>query len=112
MIWRSKAPFRLGLAGGGTDVSPYSDLFGGAILNATVSLFAHSSLELLDEPVIEFKSIDQNKSLKFPSGTPVPVNMGLGLQCGLYNRLLQNGSLDSRGLRLTTSMDVPPGSGL
>lgn len=37
MIYRSKAPFRIGLAGGGTDVSPYSELYGGAILNATIS---------------------------------------------------------------------------
>ena len=49
MIYRSKAPLRIGLAGGGTDVSPYSDQFGGAILNATVSLFAYANIEPLNE---------------------------------------------------------------
>jgi D-glycero-alpha-D-manno-heptose-7-phosphate kinase len=49
MIYRSKAPLRLGLAGGGTDVSPFSDEYGGAILNATISLAAHASIEPLTE---------------------------------------------------------------
>ncbi|HNO55166.1 MAG TPA: hypothetical protein PKI85_08645 [Chitinophagaceae bacterium] len=52
MIHRSKAPLRIGLAGGGTDVSPYSDLYGGAILNATISLYAHATIEPVKEKKI------------------------------------------------------------
>ena len=54
MIYRSKAPFRLGLAGGGTDVSPYADKFGGAILNVTVNLFANTTIILIVIKAIVF----------------------------------------------------------
>ena len=61
MIYRSKAPLRIGLAGGGTDVSPYSDLYGGAILNATLSLYAHATIEPMEQGGVVFHSVDQEE---------------------------------------------------
>src|SRR6476659_152676 len=61
MIYRSKAPLRIGLAGGGTDVSPYSDLYGGAILNATLSLYANAVIEPIDENKIILEAIDRGE---------------------------------------------------
>ena len=65
MIYRSKAPLRIGLAGGGTDVSPYSDLYGGAILNATISLYANATIEPIEENRIILKAIDRQEEEQY-----------------------------------------------
>ena len=112
MIYRSKAPLRIGLAGGGTDVSPYCDLYGGAILNATISLSAFASIQPLDEKVIILEALDRNETETYPTGNLLPINGKLDLLKGVYNRMIRQFNLEPAGLRLTTHVDAPAGSGL
>ncbi len=112
MIYRSKAPLRIGLAGGGTDVSPYCDLFGGAILNATISLYARASIETLPEPQIILEAIDRNEKLTFELADTLPINGQLDLLKGVYNRIQQDYGGLKTGFKLSTFVDAPAGSGL
>src|SRR6185369_4844746 len=113
MIYRSKAPLRIGLAGGGTDVSPYSDLYGGAILNATVSLYANATIEPLKENVIILEAMDRNEEEKFEWSKQLPINNKLDLLKGVYNRIQKDfGINNQQGFRLSTYVDAPAGSGL
>ncbi len=112
MVFRSKAPLRIGLAGGGTDVSPYSDLYGGAILNVTISLYARATLEWIDRPNIEIVALDRGESVIHPLTDQIPIDGQLDLAKSVYNRLKREGKLPSGGLRISTHVDAPAGSGL
>lgn len=113
MIYRSKAPLRLGLAGGGTDVSPYSDLFGGAVLNATIDQYAYCTIEETSDAAIHINALDINISKSYPSRLSLPVDGSLDLHKGVYNRIVkQFGITKPLSFKLTTYCDAPPGSGL
>jgi len=112
MIIRSKAPLRIGLAGGGTDVSPYSDLYGGAILNATIDLYAYASLEPLNDGTIEFCIDGTEKSIKLGSQKELEIVEGFELFIGVYNRLVKKYDLKPLSFRLTSFIEAPQGSGL
>ena len=112
MIYRSKAPLRIGLAGGGTDVSPYSDQFGGAILNATLSLHAHATIESRDENNIIIQSVDKKETQHFNWAGELPINGELDLLKGVYNRIQKDHPFQMNGFKLSTFVDAPAGSGL
>ncbi|HRO43371.1 MAG TPA: dehydrogenase [Flavipsychrobacter sp.] len=112
MIYRSKAPLRIGLAGGGTDVSPYCDIYGGAILNATISLYAYASIELLQSPEIIIEAIDRNEIASYPLSESLPINGHLDLAKGVYNRIVKEYGAMPCGFKITTYVDAPAGSGL
>jgi len=112
MIIRSKAPLRLGLAGGGTDVSPYSDKFGGAVLNATVSLYAYASIVPGNDNRITLRSVDKNSEINFPVSSSLPIDGNLDLVKGVYNRIVKEFTFKPLSFGITTFVDVPAGSGL
>lgn len=113
MIYRSKAPFRLGIAGGGTDVSPYSDIYGGAILNVTINLYAHATIRPLDNGKIRFVHINDNIVEEFDAISQLPLEGPLVLQHGIYNSIVaRHNNGEPLSFELITSMDVPSGSGL
>ena len=112
MIIRSKAPLRLGLAGGGTDVSPYSDLYGGAILNATISLYAYTTIEPLESNRIVFSSPDAGKEEVYEATSELPTDGYFVLAKGVYNRVVRDFTHKPLSFKITSHVDSPAGSGL
>lgn len=112
MIYRSRAPLRIGLAGGGTDVSPYSDEYGGAILNATISQYAHASIEPISENGIIVQALDRKEEQRFEWATQLPIDGKLDLLKGVYNRIQKDYGLPITSFCLSTFVDAPAGSGL
>lgn len=112
MIIRSKAPLRLGLAGGGTDVSPYSDLYGGAILNATISMYAYATIEPSTSGKIIFNSPSADIVEEYDSINELPTDGHFILHKGIYNRVVKKFAKKPLSFKLSTYVDAPAGSGL
>lgn len=112
MIVRSKAPLRIGLAGGGTDVSPFSDIYGGAILNVTISLYAYTTIRPTDDGKITINAIDRNEKIVLDSADILPIDGNLDLAKGVYNRIVRDFVKEKLSFEMSTYVDAPPGSGL
>lgn len=112
MIIRAKAPLRIGLAGGGTDVSPYCDLYGGCILNACITMYAYATIEPRDDGKIEFCCADRGEKAVFDSCEEFEIDGKFDLLKGVYNRLQKDFIRKPLSFTLTTYVDAPAGSGL
>ncbi len=114
MLVRSRAPLRLGIAGGGTDVSPYSDTYGGCVLNATINMYAHCTIEIGEYlKRVSFAATDLNVSISYEINKPMEGGDSLQLHKAVYNRIV-NQFCDGQyfPVSVTTWCDAPPGSGL
>ena len=106
----AKAPLRLGLSGGGTDLEPYCSTYGGVVLSATIDQYAYCKVEPNNNWI--FKSIDlgiEEKFEFFPDN--YDKNHPLKLLINTYLYLLPKSSIKT-AVKITTYCETPPGSGL
>lgn len=113
MIVRSRAPLRLGLAGGASDVSPFCDRYGGYVLNATIDAHAYCHLEPTIGNCIRFKAVDREESFEAEASAPMSQEGALPLHRAVHNRIVRDFNRgEPLSLNLTTTSDAPVGSGL
>jgi D-glycero-alpha-D-manno-heptose-7-phosphate kinase len=110
---RARAPLRLGLAGGGTDLSPYANEYGGAVLNATIDRFAYAHVFPSPSGKVVFRAQDVGEEEIHEPTVDLPIDQGLMLHRAVYAHLINTycGG-EAVPLTLSTTIDVPAGSGL
>jgi D-glycero-alpha-D-manno-heptose-7-phosphate kinase len=112
MIYRSKAPLRISLAGGGTDLAEYCEIHGGGVLNATINLFAHASIRPRREGII-LRSADRAETVECEATAKLDVDGTLDLAKGVYNRIVREFNYGAPlAFEMQTYVDAPAGSGL
>ena len=109
MIFRSKAPLRLGFAGGGTDVSPYCEQYGGYILNATIDKYCYCTIEATQNGKICFNAVDRDERIEYSTNNFLELDGKLDLHKGVYNRIVKDYNHNlPLSFTMTTYSDAPP----
>ena len=106
MITFSRAPARLGLGGGGTDIAEYFENHKGAVLNATIAQYVYCTITYKNTE-LSCRSID--KGLRENSEA---AETNLPLHWATINYFKRNLNVEPMKIELSTFTDIPEGSGL
>ena len=68
MLFRGKVPLRVSFCGGGTDVAPYYNDFGGCVLSSTISMYAYATVEERSDHEVHIQSLDYDTVVRRMSG--------------------------------------------
>lgn len=109
MSYLSRAPMRVSFAGGGTDVSPYPETRGGAVLSAAITRHCHASLTPRQDGIVSIRSLDYGIGLAAPRDRLPQVSRG---PLGLLLAILRAAGDLGRGLDLVVASEAAPKSGL
>lgn len=110
---RSRAPLRLGLAGGGTDISSYYETYGGCVLNATIDRYAYATISKRADSRVRFRATDLQMDVATDVSDSMDPGSGLDLHKAVYREMMDSYNGGRRiAVDLTTFCDAPIGSGL
>jgi len=108
IVIRSKAPLRISFAGGGTDVPPYSDERGGAVLSSTIDRYAYCTICPRADREMRIRSLDFAQDENWPAnGSMLRYDGNLDLIKAVLNHFEV-----AEGFDMFLHCDAPPGSGL
>ncbi|WP_068323931.1 GHMP family kinase ATP-binding protein [Janibacter terrae] len=112
-VLRARAPLRVSFAGGGTDVAPFPQREGGAVLSATIGSYAWATLRPRTDGHITVESHDYGTSIGYDVGTPFVLDGELDLpRAAIVQIMTLDGAIRSEGFDLFLHTNAPPGSGL
>lgn len=111
-VIRARAPLRISFGGGGTDVPPYCDDEGGAILSATINRYAYATLRPTPGR-LGVESLDYDAAVSYSIDDPFILDGQLDLAQGVLDHFRRHAGLPAeKGMTIALHNDAPPGSGL
>lgn len=105
-VTRSRAPLRISFCGGGTDVPPYPERFGGCVLSCTIDKYAYVSLRPYLPDRVKVRSEDLGVDAEYTAGNEHHLSGKLDLAEAIFRRF------GLTGAECFMESDAPPGSGL
>lgn len=107
MVIRGRAPLRVSFGGGGTDVAPFCEQQGGAIIGSTINKYAYCSIVPREDDEIIVHSLDFDMTVKYNTKENYVYDGRLDLVTAALN------AMEIRsGCEVYLQCDAPPGSGL
>ncbi|MBC8335776.1 MAG: GHMP kinase [Anaerolineales bacterium] len=103
----TRAPVRISLAGGGTDLPAYYEAYGGAVLNTTIDKYFYTILNVLEKDTVQVTSSDYRTFYRHENTRPIHWDGDLELP-----RVILDHFGIRKGLSLFMASEIPPGTGL
>jgi D-glycero-alpha-D-manno-heptose-7-phosphate kinase len=103
----ARAPVRISLAGGGTDLAAYYERYGGMVISAAIAKYFYAVVEVTGRPGLQISSSDYHAFFRNPPGRPIEWGGDLSLPRAIVHHF---GITD--GIEMFLASEAPPGTGL